>query len=216
MTESENMTPTLNPSPTDSWQKGSGVVSGDKRLRLIKFHAYRKRLCRSLTLLMLAVGSCAEPSVPSDSSNLEFAPLPSSPDSTLRASLAGEAASEQGESLWLDFILTNEGDVDLVLSSWGTPLDGRYTREFFVITRGGERVVYEGPTLKRAAPQAEDFQVLRSGATRRARLDLAEAYDLNSPGDYQVALSITTVLTRNAGVDEVVELVASPVTIRVN
>ncbi len=56
----------------------------------------------------------------------------------------------------------------------------------FAISRNGEEVRYEGRMVKRAAPTPADFAILRPGQSRKATLDLGDAYDLSQTGAYNI------------------------------
>ncbi len=59
----------------------------------------------------------------------------------------------------------------------------------FAISRDGEEVRYEGRMIKRGVPSAADFAILRPGQSYRTVVDLGNAYDMSSAGNYIVTFA---------------------------
>ena len=85
----------------------------------------------------------------------------------------------------LDFSLTNESDKDIQVLKWHTPLEGLKS-DMFRVETAGERAVYLGPIYKRGAPTEDDYITLKPGETVGAKVDIANAYDINRPGTQNV------------------------------
>jgi len=85
----------------------------------------------------------------------------------------------------VEFKLTNTSAEILRVPSWQLP-NGTIDSDVFEIYRGGKRVEYTGPMIKRAAPTDADYVTLQPGETKRVRVDLGSAYDLSQGGSYDV------------------------------
>ena len=94
------------------------------------------------------------------------------------------------EPLNLTFKLTNNTSTTLNVLKWLTPLEG-FNSNMFQIEISGERAVYIGRTVKRAAPRDEDYIEIKPGETVEQVLDLAKAYAIYKAGDYNVAYRST-------------------------
>jgi len=84
--------------------------------------------------------------------------------------------------------VTNTSRHTLRVPAWELPSALAESR-LFSVSRDGKPVQYEGPLIKRALPSAADFAILRAGETRVARVDLGDAYDLRTSGDYTIAFA---------------------------
>ena len=74
--------------------------------------------------------------------------------------------------------------------TWGTPFEGGWWHPFVQVTRGDVPVLYTGAMVKRGTPEPAEYLPLPAGATRRATLDLRDAFDLSVPGTYVVSSAI--------------------------
>jgi peptidyl-Lys metalloendopeptidase len=88
----------------------------------------------------------------------------------------------------LTFALTNAGDDVLQVLTWQTPFEG-IRSAMFTVTRDGTEVEYRGPMLKRAAPRKEQYLSLKPGERREAKINLAEAWDVEPVGSYTIEYS---------------------------
>lgn len=59
----------------------------------------------------------------------------------------------------------------------------------FAVARDGAEVEYRGQMLKRSAPRKKEYLVLKPGEGRQARIDLADAWDVEASGNYTVEYS---------------------------
>ncbi len=88
----------------------------------------------------------------------------------------------------LVFTLTNAGEGVVQVLNWQTPFEGARAPMFTVVHDGAE-VEYRGPMLKRSAPRKEDYLALKPGERRQAKINLADAWDVDAPGNYTVKYS---------------------------
>jgi peptidyl-Lys metalloendopeptidase len=123
---------------------------------------------------------------------------------TLEGRLVSSDEYQSGGAVRLRFELTNRGDEDLYVLTWYTPLEGLLS-DCLRVTRGGERLPYDGPLLKRGEPTAESYRLIRAGRTVSKSFDLGSAYDLSSPGRYRVTLDATVRYFSPASSDEGLE-----------
>lgn len=76
------------------------------------------------------------------------------------------------------------GSPQYVLKSH-TPFEG-VDAPLFEITRDGQPVRYLGRIVKRAAPTAADYYLLKPGASYTVKVELSALYDMATTGDYAV------------------------------
>ncbi len=67
---------------------------------------------------------------------------------------------------------------------WKTPLEGFTADMLEVLGPDGQPRPYLGPSVKRVAPDADDYAAVPGGATLGATFGPAEAYDLSVKGLY--------------------------------
>jgi len=92
-----------------------------------------------------------------------------------------------GDPIFVDFILTNTSDQDLMILKWNTPLE-EITNDVFRITRGPYRIPYDGIMIKKGSPSASDYLNLPSGETVTSTTEITKHYGINKAGDYNIAL----------------------------
>jgi peptidyl-Lys metalloendopeptidase len=85
----------------------------------------------------------------------------------------------------LVFTLTNAGEDVVHVLNWQTPFEG-IRAPMFTVLRDGTEVEYRGPMLKRGAPRKEDYLTLKPGERQQAKINLAEAWDVDASGNYTV------------------------------
>jgi peptidyl-Lys metalloendopeptidase len=114
-------------------------------------------------------------------------------DTDLKAVLQAPASLPEGESVEVQFTLTNRSETGLYVLEWYTPLEGIYG-DIFHVERDGEPVPYNGPLVMRGDPTGDDYVHLDSGESASATVDLtavgengAPAYDFSRPGCYTIA-----------------------------
>lgn len=96
-----------------------------------------------------------------------------------------------GQTLLLQFTLTNTGAEPLWVLRWNTPWEGRWMAPFVALSRDGQVLDYQGAMVKRAAPDASAYLHLAPGQALRASIPLAPAFDLRRAGRYLLQPAIT-------------------------
>jgi peptidyl-Lys metalloendopeptidase len=101
-------------------------------------------------------------------------------------SVAPEKASMgKNDDVVVKVTFTNtSGSPQYVLKSH-TPFEG-VSAPVFEITRDGQPVRYMGKLVKRAAPTAADYYLLKPGASYTVKVELSSLYDMATTGDYAV------------------------------
>jgi hypothetical protein len=99
--------------------------------------------------------------------------------------LSAPARATPGRPLPLRFALRNRSDHALHVLEWNTPFEGWFGA-YVEVSRDGVALPYRGPMLKRGEPTADEYLRFRVGQRRRASVDLAQVFDLSSPGHYRV------------------------------
>lgn len=103
----------------------------------------------------------------------------------LRCTLSAPATGVTGRPLPLRLTLHNTGRQPLRILVWGTPFEG-WMAPFVSVQRDGVALDYRGAMVKRGAPGPDEYLAIAPGRSRRATVDLAEAFDLGQPGRYRV------------------------------
>lgn len=104
----------------------------------------------------------------------------------LEAVLWIPATLPDGDSVELEFTLTNSSEEDLYVLKWYTPLEG-LGGEIFRVKRDGQPVPYEGPLAMRGDPTPDAYVFLEAGSSVSATVDLAAAYDFSKSGVYTIS-----------------------------
>jgi peptidyl-Lys metalloendopeptidase len=101
-------------------------------------------------------------------------------------SVAPEKASlGKSDDVVVKVTFTNtSGSPQYVLKSH-TPFEG-VSAPVFEVTRDGQPVRYMGKIVKRAAPTAADYYLLKPGASYTVKVELSSLYDMATTGDYAV------------------------------
>jgi len=104
---------------------------------------------------------------------------------------AGAAGSPTGSpanplAIPLKFTLQNRGKVSLRVLNWNTPLEG-FFGNYLLVTGPDGPVPYEGPMVKRGAPERDEYVVIAPGQKVEADVDLALPYRIVKPGRYKVS-----------------------------
>ena len=98
-----------------------------------------------------------------------------------------EKSFKTHSSVPLKVILTNTSDQDLSVLTWNTPLDDVVT-DCLDIRVNGKNVEYDGPIIKRGAPTAKDYVLIKAGQSVETKFPVSDAYDTSKPGTYEVKL----------------------------
>ena len=117
-------------------------------------------------------------------------PAPVSQTPTITCRLELPESVRLGAPVPLTLQLHNAKRRPLRVLTWGTPFEGGWWQPFVRVFRDEADVPYIGPTAKRGTPEPAEYLPLPAGATRRATLDLRDAFDLTVPGSYVVSSAI--------------------------
>lgn len=112
--------------------------------------------------------------------------LSAAPHEGLVVNLSVPAPMVRGDvDVIVNVSVTNVSRAPITLLRWELPTE-RPEASLFRITRDGQPVAYTGPRIKRAAPAAEDYVRIESGATLNYAVELTAAYDLSRNGSYAI------------------------------
>jgi hypothetical protein len=137
-------------------------------------------------LLLSACGWTAGGNV-AEAIDPELTATPESPTPIdLEAVLSAPSTLPDGDSVKLEFTLTNHSENGMYVLTWFTPLEG-LGGEIFRVERDGQPIPYEGPLAARGDPTPDAYVFLEAGASVSATVDLALAYDFSEPGQYTIA-----------------------------
>lgn len=95
-----------------------------------------------------------------------------------------------GEPVALHFSLGHTGPQAVWVLRWNSPWEGRWMAPFATVSRDGQALAYQGPMVKRAAPDAASYLRLAPGETLQVVLPLAPAFDLGQAGTYRLQPAI--------------------------
>jgi len=125
---------------------------------------------------------------PTGRARCDCKPQPYDPMPSLVAKFVKPEKTIKGErTVRLKVILTNTSGHDLSVLTWNTPLDGVIT-DCLNVSVDGKKVAYDGPIIKRAAPTAKDYIVIKAGQSVEGEFAVSDAYDTSKPGSYKVKL----------------------------
>jgi peptidyl-Lys metalloendopeptidase len=137
-------------------------------------------------LLLSACGWTAGGNV-AEATDPELTATPESPTPIdLKAVLSVPTTLPDGDSVKLEFTLTNHSGNGMYVLTWFTPLEG-LGGEIFCVERDGQPIPYEGPLAARGSPTPDAYVFLDAGASVSATVDLSTAYDFSEPGEYTIA-----------------------------
>ena len=93
-----------------------------------------------------------------------------------------------GGPVALRFRLVNRTAGPLWVLRWNTPVEG-WRGTLFTVTFQGTDLPYQGPMVKRGDPGREEYVEITPQDSLNVSLDLAEAYDVKQPGQYEVKVT---------------------------
>jgi peptidyl-Lys metalloendopeptidase len=92
----------------------------------------------------------------------------------------------QNDDVVVRVTITNNSGAPQYILKARTPFEG-VEEALFDVKRDGQPVVYLGAHIKRAAPTAADYFVLKPGASHSVKVELSALYDMSVSGDYQIS-----------------------------
>ncbi len=114
-------------------------------------------------------------------------PAAAAPQPGLEVRLSAPAPVLQGDvDVNVTVTLTNTTRHPIHVLAWQLPSDEVEGALFRITGEDGRPVRYEGPIVKRAAPQARDHVRIEAGATLNYTVELTAAYDLSRSGRYAI------------------------------
>lgn len=87
------------------------------------------------------------------------------------------------------FVLTNSSREPVWFLRWNTPFEGWLGSIFTVTAPDGAEVAYTGPMMKRGNPNGEEYVQIPPGGEVDAVVNLADVYDLSTPGRYRLRVT---------------------------
>ena len=91
-----------------------------------------------------------------------------------------------GDSVEVQFTLSNPGKTAVRVLRWYTPLEG-LKGDIFRVSRAGNPLPYTGPLVKRGDPQAGDYVEVPAGESVSGVANISTAYGILEPGSYRVS-----------------------------
>ena len=96
----------------------------------------------------------------------------------------------------VQFVLSNNGDVDVSVLTWETPLEAELTQDVFHLTADingkpnvfGNRAQYSGRLIKRSHPAAKDFVTVKAGESVSTTIALSDYYRIGD-GAHRVSFA---------------------------
>ena len=85
----------------------------------------------------------------------------------------------------LNVTITNTSSTPQYVLKWHTPFAG-VEDHIFEVTRDGVDVPYLGAHIKRPAPTAKDYYLLKPGQSHTSKVEISALYDMTVTGDYSV------------------------------
>jgi hypothetical protein len=107
------------------------------------------------------------------------------PATELSATLEAPTRLPDGNTVIVQFTLTNNSDVDLYVLKWYTPLEG-IGGKIFRVERDGQAIPYHGILAMRGDPTPEGYIFLATGQSASAEVNLATSFDFSQPGEYTI------------------------------
>lgn len=102
-----------------------------------------------------------------------------------------KTALGQNDDVVVRVTISNNSDKPQYILKSRTPFNGMEDA-LFEVKRDGQKVVYLGAHIKRAAPTAADYFLLKPGASHSVKVELSALYDMSVSGDYQISFKQTS------------------------
>lgn len=104
----------------------------------------------------------------------------------LQCTLTAPAHAVVGQPVLLQLRVKNRGEQALDVLVWGTPFENKWFAPYVSVSRAGKALTYGGAMVKRGEPGPGDYVRIEAGGERQASFDVAQAFDLRTPGRYRV------------------------------
>jgi len=105
----------------------------------------------------------------------------------LHCKLTGKPSQHMGEGTWVTYTLKNVSKQVVKILPWYTPLEGFMSDLFIVTDAKTTALTYQGPMIKRAAPNSDEYLTIYPNESVSAKVNLQKAYQISS-GHYNVAM----------------------------
>ncbi len=105
--------------------------------------------------------------------------------SALVCAVQGPGTVAPGQAARFTMSLRNTGPQPLEVLVWATPFEGGWFGAWLELRRDGALLAYGGPSVKRGPPRPAEYLRLAPGEQRQADFDLAQVFDLRTPGRYE-------------------------------
>jgi len=113
--------------------------------------------------------------------------------SNIACSIKFNSPQKLSNEITLSFSVTNPMNEEISLLTWYTPFEGFLSNLFIITnTETGETLKYQGPMVKRLAPETEDYVTLSANQTITTTINLAQGYQLTK-GHFSLQLIPTTI-----------------------
>ncbi|MEL6628528.1 MAG: hypothetical protein AAFQ83_11770 [Bacteroidota bacterium] len=90
------------------------------------------------------------------------------------------------EPIWIEFSITNLGNETVRVNRLHSPLEGKFTEDYFSIYRKNDPVYYTGKRLKKRRAILASTIALQPGERVMQCVDVQEVYSFTNKGKYQV------------------------------
>ncbi|MEM9897666.1 MAG: hypothetical protein AAF789_15005 [Bacteroidota bacterium] len=90
------------------------------------------------------------------------------------------------DPIWIEFSITNTGDEKVKVNRIQSPLEGKFTQDYFDIRRRNNQVYYTGRRLNKRRAILTPTLTLEPGERVVACVDVSQVYTIDEGGKYQV------------------------------
>ena len=90
------------------------------------------------------------------------------------------------DKIIVTFNIINKSENDFKFCCWQTPLEKKFTADYFEIIHNEVKVKYIGNMIKRKPPTQDDFIILKPKEKISQKIELNKGYNINKTGEYQI------------------------------
>ncbi len=90
------------------------------------------------------------------------------------------------ETIIITFTITNNSDKEYKFCYWQTPLEKKFTANYFEVIHNKVKVKYIEKMIKRKSPTQDDFIILKPKEKILQKIELNKGYNINETGEYQI------------------------------